>query len=154
MKFLIVLRRRVPGSGGQTDLLKSIPAALSHTLGTQPPVGSDSRRLADDVGRLAEEPIARSVDFLHGVPVQAGTNPVDPFDPQVVQARAEILQRVVNIEDVLRLVISTSPSVDQQLLSQESHRVRDTERLRRGQSEIVRAQFNGPGIFQEQFDEP
>jgi hypothetical protein len=60
----------------------------------------------------------------------------------------------VDIEDVLRLVISASLSVDQQLLRQESHRVRHTDSLRLGQSEIICAQFNGPGGAQEQFDEP
>jgi hypothetical protein len=86
--------RRAPGSLGEVDLLKSIPAAFSHTLWAQPSVGSDYRCLSDDVGHLAEEPIARSFDFLHGIPVEAGTNPAGPFDPQVVQVRDENLQRV------------------------------------------------------------
>ncbi len=154
MNFLIVLWRRLPESVAQRDLLKPIPAALSHTLSAEPPVGSDSRRLANDVGHLAEEPVARSFDFLHGLPMQAGTNLVGPFDPQVVQARAENLERVVDIEDVLRLVISASLSVDQKLLCEEGHRVRDADRLRRVQSEIIFAQFNRPGMVQEQFDEP
>lgn len=143
----------MPESAGQRDLLKSIPAALAYTLRTEPPASSDCRRLANDAGYLAEEPIARSFDLFHGPPVQAGPNPAGPFDPQVVQARAD-LERVVDIEDVLRLVISASLSVDQKLLCEEGHRVRDADRLRRVQSEIIFAQFNRPGMVQEQFDEP
>lgn len=119
------------------------------------PVGRDSGGRPDHVGHFAEALQARALNGPGRPFRESGAQFFPPYSPQPAEFAAEHLERVMDVQSVLRLLRAAAVGLDEELLRDEAYRVRQLHvgRARERQAES-RVETDGPWIGEKEIQVP